>query len=91
MSRLNIEEPPWLLKKRRFYRRGLYYVAQRAPRRPKTAADERLDHIINFATEDPFAGSGSTLIAAKTLGRDYIGIELDAKYHAIAMSRLGQA
>jgi site-specific DNA-methyltransferase (adenine-specific) len=37
---------------------------------------------------DPFAGSGSSLLAAKMLGRSYVGIELDAKYHAIAQRRL---
>ena len=37
---------------------------------------------------DPFAGSGSTLLAARMLDRSYLGIELDPDYHAIAASRL---
>jgi len=37
---------------------------------------------------DPFAGSGSSLMAAKKVGRNYIGIELDAGYHATARRRL---
>jgi len=40
---------------------------------------------------DPFAGSGSSLLAARQLGRSYLGIELDARYHAVASRRLEQA
>jgi DNA modification methylase len=38
---------------------------------------------------DPFCGSGSTLVAARELGRDYLGIELDASHHRTACERLG--
>jgi site-specific DNA-methyltransferase (adenine-specific) len=39
---------------------------------------------------DPFAGSGSTLLAAKMLGRKWLGVELDGKYHAAAVQRLAR-
>lgn len=37
---------------------------------------------------DPFAGAGSTLIAAKRLNRRYIGFEIDKQYYDIAYNRL---
>ena len=38
---------------------------------------------------DPFMGSGTTGIACKELGRDFIGIEREAEYLEIAKRRIG--
>ena len=37
---------------------------------------------------DPFLGSGTTALACKTLGKDFIGIEISEKYCQIANQRL---
>ena len=39
---------------------------------------------------DPFMGSGTTAMVAKSLGRDYIGCELHEDYGNLIQKRIGE-
>jgi site-specific DNA-methyltransferase (adenine-specific) len=54
------------------------------------------DHVLSWSNEgdtvlDPFMGSGTTGVACKRLGRNFVGIELDAGYFEIAKRRIADA
>ena len=42
----------------------------------------------NLVVLDPFVGSGTTCLAAKRLGHQWIGFEINEKYYKIAVDRL---
>jgi adenine-specific DNA-methyltransferase len=64
---------------------------------PTQKSIEILKPLINAFSEpgglilDPFAGSGSTCLAALRTGRDYIGVELDPIHYGTACARLSKA
>src|SRR3989338_8417966 len=69
-----------------FYKEERFHPTQKPvqliERLIKASSDE--GHIVL----DPFIGGGSTALAAQNLNRNFIGIELDANYHKIAVERL---
>jgi site-specific DNA-methyltransferase (adenine-specific) len=76
-----------------FFERSLHGYAEHPTQKP----EKLIEPLIRYACPeggiifDPFMGSGSIGVAAKALGRHYIGIELNPEYFEIAQRRLEEA
>ena len=77
--------------RRRVFSRGA--ALQDGKQHPTQKPVEIMQWCLTFAEGsvlDPFMGSGTTLVAAKNLGRRAIGIEIGERYCEIAAKRLAQ-
>jgi DNA modification methylase len=97
---------PWGLSTEEIYVLGLGFTGKRegtvlrVPHRPHgrslhptqkpVSLMARLIEKTKGVVVDPFAGAGSTLVAAKQLGRRAIGVETDPRYCEAAAQRLAQ-
>lgn len=72
-------------------------IAPRGNHHPTVKPIKLMSYLITIGSRegdiilDPFAGSGTTLLAAQTLRRNYIGFEINPEYVEIANKRLAQS
>jgi len=96
INRLNtLESSEWLRFTKTWF---IHKSSRKIPKdiHPASFPDELAEKFINFFTKsgncvlDPFAGIGSTMVAAKKLNRDSIGIELYRDYIDFAEKRINE-
>lgn len=76
--------------KSKVYRSGIDTENLHPTQKPLALIEKYLQILNPQTILDPFMGSGTTLVAAKNLGRKAIGIEIEEKYCEIAVKRLAQ-
>lgn len=73
---------------------GTHGAVATAGGHPHTKPGDVMEQLVELCPQgviaDPFAGGGSTLVAARNLGRKAIGVELEERYCEIAARRLDQ-
>ena len=78
---------------RTFYQTSLNVEDKNKFKHPTIKPEEIIKTLINNSCKsgvvfDPFVGSGTTCVCAKRLGLNYIGFEINPKYHKIAVDRI---
>lgn len=104
-KRLGINGGPWRYRHETVFVTSGFIRSDNESASILTAWPDQTDHIhakplglmtrlVNCAPDgviaDPFAGSGSTLVAASNLGRKAIGVELEERYCEVIVKRLAQ-